>query len=235
MQKQSFGVKWKFLINIGDPRLRRGNLGCCWAVLALLVVSCSAKPESNKVGELVATDADWQVHNRSLYNKGKVLPLGKAIEEWEEILGQHDRFVNFMYVFDRHGLKLYERDGVIVTMVLVYKNRPAYEINSEENDSMRSFYQSANDARPGLEYQRSVNIEGGIVKPKMSMEEFNRQRRAENPEANLFTEAYLPTIYHLYRHCNSEKTSLNYVGMRIEFQVGSTTDVQQFAFGGEVR
>lgn len=238
MQKQSFGVKWKFLINIADPRVRLGNLCWCWAVFALLVVSCSAKPESNKVGKLAATDADWQVHSCSLYNKGKVLPLGKAIEAWEEILGQYDRFVNFMYVFDRHGLKLYERDGVIVTAVLVYKNHSNYTTDYLETVSdaeLRQSYEKSNQARPKTEYSGLINIDGGIVKPKMSMEEFNSQRRAENSEANLFTEAYLPTIYHLYRHCDSEKSSLNYVGMRIEFQVGSNTDVQQFAFGGEVR
>lgn len=205
----------------------------CLAIAFFCAAACTEKDIS--AGTNPVDTADWSIKSCALQYKNDQLFIGTPVSDWEKVLGAHDRYVNGMYIFDRHGLKLYEREGVIVTMVLVYKNRPVYEIHSEENDSMQSFYQNANDARPGLEYQRSVNIDGGIVKPKMSMEEFNRQRRVENPEANLFTEAYLPTIYHLYRHCDSEKASLNYVGMRIEFQVGSTTDVQQFAFGGEVR
>lgn len=217
---------------------RQGNLVLFCVVFFLILSSCSPKRESREEGKLAVTDAEWRVQDCSIYNKGNVLPLGKAIGEWEEILGQHDRFVNFMYVFDRHGLKLYERDGVIVTAVLVYKNQSNYTTDYLETVSdaeLRQSYEKSNQARPRTEYSGLINIDGGIVKSVMSMEEFNHQRRAENPEANLFIEAYLPTIYHLYRHCDSDKSALNYVGMRIEFQVGSNTDVQQFAFGGEVR
>ena len=80
-----------------------------------------------------------------------------------------------------------------------------------------------------------MNVEGGLVKSDMDMNEFNRQRQTKNPNANLFTKAYLPTIYHLYRDCDPQESSLSSVGMRIEFEPGSTSKVQQFVFGGEVR
>ena len=54
--------------------------------------------------------ADWSIRSCELTYRGKVLVLGSSIVEWEKVLGKHDRFVNEIYIFDKLGLKLYERD-----------------------------------------------------------------------------------------------------------------------------
>jgi hypothetical protein len=213
----------------------------CGAIAGFIIAIafCTAACGEKKVPLAQRTDtADWNISSCSLSYKNYQLLLGAAVADWEQVLGEHDRYVNDMYIFDHHGLKLYERDGKVVTMVLVYKNPPGYKaefIETEKSDSTRSFYESANAARPVNEYQGLVDVDGGIVKPELNIEEFNRQRIKKNPQANVFTEAYLPTIFHLYRYCDAQESLLNYVGMRIEFQQNSRTDVQQFAFGGEVR
>ena len=96
-------------------------------IFSFLIVSCSAEV-SDVVGTTQPADiGDWSVNSCVVSYEGKALPIGEKVEEWEKVFGKHDRFVNLMYVFDRYGLKLYERDGVIVTAVLVYKNYDEYK------------------------------------------------------------------------------------------------------------
>lgn len=211
-----------------------------WFLLALALSSCSTeKEDSPRQDDLPVVQPDWTINACNIKYKDRILVLGQNVAEWEKVLGPHDRFVNEIYVFDRFGLKLYERSDVIVTMVLIYKNHPDYSeeyINAIKNDEfMQDSYRRSNQARPKIEYTGVVDVEGGIVKSNMDVGIFNRQRLAKNPEAKEFTEGYLPTLYHLYYHCDPAVSKMDYVGQRIEFQQGSKNLVQQFVMGGELR